>query len=600
MKRKAGTGIFRKFIVSSSSIQHKILISFIGITVLSLLFFGYISLYLSKKNMEEQISLSKMRNLAVVTEKLDIMIDNIVSLSNIYFGSSELRTLLMSPTASGSYEQKLKKEFVYRMIVNYKYAFTWLDYHVSIFGFNGLEMHSIYEGQVGLSKLASQPWYKEVEQQDGAVYLMRNTSPELASAIGEEHSIAVARMLKDYESGKNIGLLIISVKESFIYNQIKSSIEDYEAIMLTDAAGNILTASNKSLLGANIADRSYYPDENDEQQHFESTQIDGRKQLANYYHMSKTDWNLILFSPYDKLFEKINQVQRNNWFIFIIIICLGLFLSYIISRRLSVPIRSLYVDMNKVEKGDLSIRSDIVSKDEIGFLAFRFNHMVSRIEQLHKELFNQQEQKRRAELEALKSQINTHFLFNTLASIRYMVVTGDSQQADSVIVSLVKLLRKTLSQKSEFVYIQEEMDHLRHYLTIQRARLKDSFEVKWELEEEILHYRALNMLLQPVVENALFHGIEPLKETGKIWIKGYKENDRIVIEIIDNGIGFNHRGEDRNPNHGTGTGLQNIRHRLDMHFGHEGELYLERIEDKYTKATINFPAFRSEKELKPR
>lgn len=580
-------------------IQYKILISFIGITVLSLFFFGYISLYLSQKNMEEQISLSKMRNLAVVTEKLDIMIDNIISLSNVYFGSSELRTLLMSPTLSGSYEQKLKKEFIYRMIINYKYAFTWLEYHVSIFGFNGMEMHSIYEGQVGLSKLTNQPWYEEVERLDGAVYLMHNTSPELAAAIGEENSIAVARMLKDYEIGKNIGLLIISVKESFIYNQIKSSIEEYEAIMLTDAAGNILTASDKALLGGNIADQPYYPNEENVQQSA-STAIDGRKQLVNYYHMPKTDWNLMIFSPYDRLFEKMNKVQRNNWFIFIIIICLGVFLSYIISRRLSIPIKSLYVDMNKVEKGDLTIRSAIVSKDEIGFLAFRFNHMVSRIEQLHKELFNQQEQKRRAELETLKSQINTHFLFNTLASIRYMVVTGDSQQADSVIVSLVKLLRKTLSHKSEFVYMQEEMDHLKHYLNIQRARLKDSFQVKWELDEEILQYRALNMLLQPIVENALFHGIEPMKETGIIRIKGFRANERIIIEIIDNGAGFDYNAEKQNRYHGSGTGLQNIRHRLDMHFGHEGGLYLERIEDKYTKATIHLPAIRSEKELKPR
>lgn len=325
----------------------------------------------------------------------------------------------------------------------------------------------------------------------------------------------------------------------------------------------------------------------------------GKNQLANYYKMDKTGWNLILFSPYDRLFETINRVQRSNWFIFIIIISLGLFLSYIIARRLSVPIRSLYVDMNKVEKGDLSIRSNIKTNDEIGFLAFRFNHMVSRIEQLHKEVFVQQEKKRLAELEALKSQINTHFLFNTLASIRYMVVTGDSQQADSVIVSLVKLLRKTFSQRSEFVTIQEEVDHLKHYLNIQRARLKDTFEVRWELEEEVLQCKTLNMLLQPIVENALFYGIEPLKERGMIVIKAYREDEQILIEIWDNGIGFS-REDEQQQVHGTGTGQSNIRHRLDMHFGREGGLYLERIEDQYTKATIHFPVFRSEKELKSR
>ncbi|MDQ8737140.1 sensor histidine kinase [Paenibacillus sp. LHD-38] len=587
----------RKWLMTSS-IQHKILASFIAITVCSLFFFGYISLSLSKKSMEEQIKMSKTRNLAVVTEKLNIMLDNLVSLSNIYYGSPELRYLLMSNSTSNSYEQKLKKEFVNRMIVNYKYAFTWLDYHVSILGYNGLELHSMYEGHVGLDSLTSQPWYKEVERQDGNVYILLDDSPELSKAIGEQHYVTVARMLKDYESGRNIGLLLISVKESFIYNQVKSSIEDYENIIIADAAGDILTASDKSLLGVPIDRTPYHASENGR-----LTDSEGVNQMVSTYKMPATGWRIMMLSPYDNLFDKLNRVQKLNWAIFALIIGLGIFLSYFIARKLSVPIKSLYVDMMKVEKGDLSVRSKLAAGDEIGFLAFRFNHMISRIEQLHQQLFTQQEQKRRAELETLKSQINTHFLFNTLASIRSMVVTGNAQQADTVIVSLVKLLRRTLSAKSEFVRIQEELDHLKHYFTIQKARMKDSFDVQWELDEDILSYKTLHMLLQPLVENALFHGIEPMKERGLIIIRAYLAIDAsecIVVEVVDNGIGIQSGNERPTRTSGTGTGLQNIRNRLNMHFGEDGELRLERMYDRFTKATIRFPAFRNEKELKLR
>jgi len=542
--------------------------------------------------------MSNTRNLAVVTEKLNIMMDNLVSLSNIYFGSSELRNLLLSTTTSNSNEQRLKKEFVSRMIVNYKYAFTWLDYDVSILGFNGLELHSMYEGQLGLEHFTSQPWYQEVVRQDGKNYVLLNDDSVLAKAIGEEYYVTVARILKDYESGRNIGLLLVSVKESFIYSQIKSSIEDFENIIITDASGNIITASDKSMLGISINNTPYHSYGDGR-----LNDADGVKQMVSTYSMPTTGWNFIMLSPYDNLFAKLNHAQKINWAVFAMIIGLGIFLSYIIARRLSVPIKSLYVDMMKVENGDLSVRSKLVSNDEIGFLAFRFNHMISRIQGLHQELFNQQEQKRRAELEMLKAQINTHFLFNTLASIRSMVVTGNAQQADTVIVSLVKLLRRTLSAKSEFVQIQNEIDHLKHYLTIQKARMGDTFDVQWELNEDILSYKMLHMLLQSLVENALFHGIEPLKEKGFIYIRAYlstEDKDSVVIEIIDNGVGLQSSSDQLERTPGTGTGLSNIRNRLNLHFGDDGELRLERIHDAYTKATITFPAFRNEKELKRR
>lgn len=585
----------RRFYIPFNSIQYKILLSFVSITILSLSCFGLISHHLSKQSLEEQISLSKIRNLELVTEKLDIMMDNLISLSNIYFGSSELRYLLMSPTVRGSYEQSLTKEFVNRMIVNYKYAFTWLDYHVSIFGFNGVELHSLYEGKVGLQNLTGQAWYEEVQAQNGNVYLLSDASTELASAVGEDHYISVARMLKDYESGENIGLLVISVKESFIFNQIKSSIEEYETIVLTDATGKVLTASDKSLLGTTILNESYTVKPSASKAYY-SAEVDGQQQLVSYYHMPKTAWNVYIFSPHDKIFEKMNRVQWYNWILFFLIIGLCIILTYIISRRLTVPIKALYRDMNKVEKGDMSIRSNIDSKDEIGFLAYRFNRMVSRIQQLHNEVISQQEKKRRAELEALQSQINTHFLFNTLTSIRYMVVTGDAQQADSVIVSLVKLLRKTFARKSEFVLIKEELEHLKHYLIIQKARLQNSFTVTWAVDEHILQFRMLTFLLQPIVENALFHGIEPLKKLGHVEIKGYEQKGYIYFEITDNGIGP--QGDTiEDTFQGTGTGLQNIRNRLYMHFGPDAGVTIERIDQKFTKTTLYFPLFRNEKEL---
>lgn len=582
--------MFRNIMKAFNRIQHKIFISFVGITILSLFFFGYISLYLSKASLEEQTRLSKMRNLAVVTEKLDIMIDSMISLSNVYFGSSELRYLLMTPTVSGSYEQKLMKEFVYRMIVNYKYAFTWLDYHVSIFGFNGVEMHSLYEGEIGLEALTDQPWYDEVQKRDGSVYLLHDASPELAKAVGEDHYVSIARMLKDYESGQTIGLFIISVKESFLFNQIKSSIEEYESIMLTDAAGHILTANDKSWLGTRVSDHPFASIVDQTSDRPVSIKFEGLQHMVTTGEMPKTDWQFYIFSPYDKMFAKMNQVQFINWLIFFIIITLSLLLSYLIARKLSIPIQSLYTDMNKVEKGDLTVRSHMMSNDEIGSLAYRFNRMVSRIQDLHQEVIAQQEKKRRAEIEALQSQINAHFLFNTLASVRYMVITGDAQQADSVIVSLVKLLKKTLSRKSEFILIQEEIDHLKHYLNIQKARMQDSFEVEWHIDPDILQFQTLGVLLQPIVENALFHGIEPMHGTGIIRIKGYRNKERIYIEILDNGDGFSTR-------EGTGMGIKNIRHRLNMHFGDEAGLKLERLEEQWTQVTLYFPVFRNEKEL---
>ncbi|MFH5185301.1 sensor histidine kinase [Paenibacillus sp. TAB 01] len=292
--------------------------------------------------------------------------------------------------------------------------------------------------------------------------------------------------------------------------------------------------------------------------------------------------------------------------VFSFVLGLSIIVSYVIASRFSIPIRRLYVSMKKVEMGDLSERSTIRGSDEVGELAQKFNRMVARIEELRDKVIEEQQLKRRTELQNLQSQINTHFLYNTLASIRSLLLTDTPAKVDSVIVALVKLLRKTLSAESEYIPIAEELDNLRNYVHIQMARQYGELFVEFDIEERIEPYGTLKLLLQPIVENAIFHGIEPKNGPGRIIVKGWMEGDNVRFRIRDDGVGIAlAEGPDgaktlteQMLSSAGGMGLRNVQHRMRLHFGDSYGIEVHSLLEGGTAIDLTWPVFIRIEELK--
>jgi two-component system sensor histidine kinase YesM len=620
MASKAGREkwMWNKMFIKKSSIQQKMLISFCCLILFPLGLFSYVSLAITRQTIEEQVVAAKLKSLGLISQKLDIMASDLTAISNIYFSNEDLRSVLLSPPGDQAYQERAKKQFLNKMIINYRYAYTWLDYYTSIIGFNGIELHTFYEGgKIGIQALSKEPWYQEVMKLNGGVVWVLDPSTLLVPTLNEDHFVSAIRLIKDFENNTIIGLILINIGESFLYKQYADALQPSEKMLLFDKSGAIVSATEKSKVGQTIEATPYFNQFAGDEGYF-STKVDGLDTLVTYHKVASTEWMIAFYTPLDTVLQNVNKTKWLNIGLFIVVLLLSVLVSYFIANRLSVPVRKLFASMKRVEMGDLSERSDIQGKDEIGELARKFNQMVTRIEDLRDRVIEEQELKRRSELQNLQSQINTHFLYNTLASIRSMLLTRSPDKVDSVIVSLVKLLKKTLSAESEYISIAEEIDNLQNYVNIQIARQDDKLKVVFDIDEEILHNKTLKLLLQPLVENAVFHGIEPQNGTGFITVKGWAEDALICFSVSDNGAGMSvafkgaeSEGESEGESEVAeasltekvlastgGIGLRNVQHRLQLHFGEKYTIEIHSQAGGGTTIVLRWPVFKRIEELK--
>ena len=263
---------------------------------------------------------------------------------------------------------------------------------------------------------------------------------------------------------------------------------------------------------------------------------------------------------------------------------------YILSYMFTRPVGKLKNAMKKVEAGDFSVQVESKARDEIGQLIHSFNYMVNRLRQLIKEVYQQKLAQKNAELTALQAQINPHFLYNTLDSINWMLIEKGEWEISDVVVSLGDILKYSLHGEDMLVLFEEELKYIESYLCIQKNRLEDRLTVQMEIDERTKTCLVPKLILQPIVENAIIHGIEKKKEAGEIWIRAVIRGGVFAIQVKDNGAGMKPeqlmKFRDSILSEETGgkhIGMRNVHRRIQLHFG---EVYGLKIDSEWEKGTI--------------
>ena len=273
------------------------------------------------------------------------------------------------------------------------------------------------------------------------------------------------------------------------------------------------------------------------------------------------------------------------------------FLSYYIPLSITRPIRKLSEVTDQVAKGDLSVRSDVRTGAEVTMLNDSLNTMIDKINELLEQVKKEQVSLRKAEFELLQSQINPHFLYNTLDTIVWLAESGEQKKVVRMVGSLSDFFRASLNQGKDIVSIREELMHVRSYLEIQQVRYQDIMQYEINIPEELNPYMIPKITIQPLVENALYHGIKNKRGLGKIIITGVKEKDYFRLIIEDNGIGINKdrlmqiRNEiNNNKLDGKGIyGLYNVNERIRLNFGEEYGVSIESNYGEGTTVSIKLP-----------
>jgi two-component system sensor histidine kinase YesM len=280
------------------------------------------------------------------------------------------------------------------------------------------------------------------------------------------------------------------------------------------------------------------------------------------------------------------------------IIIASVLVNILVTDSITKPIRMLCDKTAMVAKGDFTTRTTCENHDELAILSDRFNDMTIQLEQQVKSIRLEQENLRYMELKLLQTQINPHFLYNTLDTIIWLIEGDKNKEAIDIVVSLSEFFRIVVSKGRDFITIREEEIHINSYLQIQQSRYKDILSYEINIPEELYVYQILKLTLQPLIENSLYHGIKMQRTKGKITVLGEIIDEVIYFHVIDNGIGMNEeelnalRKEVEMPGNkqSTGFGLANVNKRIKLYYGNDYGLDIQSKKGEGTEITIKFPA----------
>ena len=374
-------------------------------------------------------------------------------------------------------------------------------------------------------------------------------------------------------------------------------------IYLIDSEGEIIYHPRQQLIYSNLIQEnnivaSNYEDGNHKEK------FNGENRVVTVKTVGYTGWKIVCVTPMKDITYSYRPMGIFVLFVMLFLMTILILLNMFVSSRITNPIVELERSVKKFESGEKNIGINISGSYEIQHLGKAIKSMVEQMNILMENIIHEQESKRKSELNALQAQINPHFLYNTLDSIVWMIENENYDGAIIMVTALARLFRISLSKGKNVIPLSDEIEHVRNYLTIQNIRYKNKFTYKIECEEETLNLASIKLVIQPLVENAIKHGMEFMDGDGEIIVKSYIENEELFIDVIDNGLGMPQetaeqilRGEKKLKGKGSGIGLKNVNERIQIYFGKIYGLQIYSEPDEGTTIRIHIPILKYSEEL---
>ena len=460
----------------------------------------------------------------------------------------------------------------------------------------------------GMSRISRDPfqnerWYREAAENPEEIQLIsvvtgRNIVTNRSYSIDDVFSLAKA--VQDPETGEVLGVILLDIRHDIIQSSINGvTIGEKGFVFVMDQEDNIVyTPVNGIVYRVNPKwVKAMEP---------MSVQIQGgsyqiRSELSPY-----TGWRTVGVFSMDEVMSSVNTIVYILFTCVIISLVLVVIVSFKFSRTLTNPIFKLKRLMKQAESGDLTVRFNFEHNDEIGELGQSFNHMIARIDQLIQMVYVEQENKRTAEMKSLQEQIKPHFLYNTLDTISWMARDYDAEDIVRLVDALTNMFRIGLSHGKDIITVKEEITHVSNYLYIQKIRYKDKLNYVIHVDESLYAIEVPKLILQPLVENAIYHGVKAKRGGGTITITGVPEGENLVFTVQDNGAGMpqekveelNRRMSERSVlDEQKSFGLFYIRERIQLCYGKGYGVHVESALGEGTRVTITLPLYQKPKKF---
>lgn len=558
----------------NKSFFRRIFISFTIVSILPLLFMTTVIYFKNSKLIDKKIQKNIDNEMIMMGRVIDDTLYNLNNIVNYIAENKEMQGLL-SKDGYESYDEKFRDKQKMYVLVN-SIEVKSKDIPIYIMSMNNpycrysnqQNYESIYGAKegYGFQKIIS----ASENQWDRGYYIHRRVDGK----EGKDIVLTMVRKIRDSSSNEIIGYVFLDVYDEFFDNIfVNSSMDEGNNIYVVDEDGIIVTDKrDKMETGFNYYDRvdeSYFVDGDISFK----TKIGSENRYIYFRELEGSGLKIIQEIPTKLLNRDRVLIVETFVFVLIFLLIISVWISYMFSRRLSNPIKVLSRKMEEVSKGDRSTRFEIKTGDEIEVLGDAFNQMVEDIDRLIHEVYLKQYLLKEAEIKELKAQIDPHFLYNTLESVKWLIKLNENEKAAMMITALGKLMRESIENKKDIVSIREDLNFIDNYITIQKIRFEDKIEVIKSIDKKLLDVKIPKYMIQPLVENAIIHGIEALDDKGILEIRIFKRDGYICIQIMDNGKGIGAHES------GNSIALENIRKRLELYYGGEFQMSLYRDEN---------------------
>ena len=448
--------------------------------------------------------------------------------------------------------------------------------------------------------VAEQDWYVQAMDE---VENMHFSTPHIQNLFDDNTYryywvISLSRAIEITNGGTSeLGVLLVDMDYSVISRMLDqiNATDNGQYYYLCDSSGEIIYHPRRiqisdGIIGENSQTAAGYKDGV-----YDET-FEGERRNVVVNTISYTGWKLVGVIPHSAFtYGMINM----RYFIVLLMLLMAMMLvvvNRIVSVGISRPVLRLNDSVKEYEAGEKP-EIYIGGPQEIRHLGHSIQKSYEQIESLMKKIVLEQNERRKSELDALQSQINPHFLYNTLESITWMVEGERNDEAVFMISQLARLFRISLSKGRTIISIRDEIQHAQSYMNIQKIRYKNTFSVSFDVDPDICSCSTVKLILQPILENAINYGVSGMDDTGEIRVEGKREGDDILLSVTDNGIGMSEEeaslvltDNSRVHKHGSGVGLVNVNRRIQIYFGNEYGLNIQSEPDEGTTVTIRIPA----------
>ena len=391
------------------------------------------------------------------------------------------------------------------------------------------------------------------------------------------------------------GILLVDMNFSGIqqlFTEVNNDGKGY--VYLIGRDGEIIYHPRQNLIFSNIIqENNQTASTYDEGVHNE--EFLGEQRVVVVKTVGYTGWKIVSVVSKESLFSDLNQTRMMALLNLVLAIFLMIFVNQYVAVRITDPLKKLEKSIQGIEMKQQPVVY-IGGPPEIQHLGLTIRFMVEELQELTDKMVKEQEEKRKNELDALQSQINPHFLYNTLDSIMWMIESERYEDAVSMVQALGRLLRISLSRGKNVISVGDELQHARSYLAIQKYRYKNKFTSYFEVEPDIEQYKTIKLVIQPLIENAIYYGMEYMDGEGEIHIRAYTRDQDLYLEVEDNGPGMPEEqvehlltGGEKARQKGSGIGLKNVNQRIQLYFGTQYGLEIESEPDEGTVVRIHIP-----------